>query len=150
MTPLKWALSYKNKYKDDPPQIIHELCHTKTGLIQWTINDKQNFVWSALYSCKKKKKFYTLKFANTFFPRWVKKCNYIQNIYHDSQNSLRKEQAANTHPTPKQKGGHSHWRQYTYARTARVPFWPISVPQRVGFSSNVPLRVGFLTPNMCQ
>ena len=47
-------------------------------------------------------------------------------------------------------GGHSHWRQYAYARTARVPFWPISVPQRVGFSSNVPLRVGFWTPNVCQ
>ncbi len=28
--------------------------------------------------------------------------------------------------------------------TARVPFWPISVPQRVGFSSNVPVRVGFV------
>ena len=29
--------------------------------------------------------------------------------------------------------------QYAYARTARVPFWPISVPQRVGFQ----IRVGF-------
>ena len=29
--------------------------------------------------------------------------------------------------------------QYAYARTARVPFWPISVPQRIWFSSNVPL-----------
>ena len=40
-------------------------------------------------------------------------------------------------------GGHSHWRQYTYtcSRTARVPFWPISVPQRVRFSSNMPLKV---------
>ena len=47
-------------------------------------------------------------------------------------------------------GGHSHWQQYTYARTARVPFWPISVPQKVGLSSNVPVRVGFWTPNMCQ
>ena len=27
------------------------------------------------------------------------------------------------------------------ARTARVPLWPISVPQRVGFSNNVPLTV---------
>ncbi len=42
-------------------------------------------------------------------------------------------------------GGHSHWRQYMYARMARVPFWPTSVPQRVGFSSFanfVPVRVG--------
>ena len=44
----------------------------------------------------------------------------------------------------------SHWLQYAYARMARVPFWPILVPQRVGFSSNVPLRVGFRTPNVCQ
>ncbi len=49
-----------------------------------------------------------------------------------------------------QGGGHSHWQQYAYARTPRVPFWPISVPQRVGFSSNVPVRVGFWTPNLCQ
>ncbi len=37
-----------------------------------------------------------------------------------------------------------------YARMARVPFWSISVPQRVGFSSNVPLRVGFWTLNVWQ
>ncbi len=44
-------------------------------------------------------------------------------------------------------GGYSHWQQYAYARMARVPFWHISVPLRVGVSSNVPQRVGFLTPN---
>ena len=30
---------------------------------------------------------------------------------------------------------------YAYVRKMRTPFWPISVPQRVGFSSNVSLRV---------
>ncbi len=38
---------------------------------------------------------------------------------------------------------YSHWRQYAYARTVWVPFWPISVPEGRAFSSNVPLRVGF-------
>ncbi len=36
------------------------------------------------------------------------------------------------------------------ARMGRVPFWPISVPQRVGFSCNVPLSIGFWTPIVCQ
>ena len=45
------------------------------------------------------------------------------------------------------EGGYSHWLQYAYARTAKVPFWHILVPLRVGISSNAPLRVGFLTPN---
>ena len=43
-------------------------------------------------------------------------------------------------------GGYSHWMQYAYARTAKVHFWHISTPLRVGFSSSVPLRVGFFTP----
>ncbi len=33
--------------------------------------------------------------------------------------------------------------------TGRIPFWLISVPQRVGFSSNVPLSVGGLDQQMC-
>ena len=33
------------------------------------------------------------------------------------------------------------WLLYMYARMARVPFWRISVPQRVGFSIKVPLMV---------
>ncbi len=48
-----------------------------------------------------------------------------------------------TEPTPPPGGGHSNLRQYAYVRMARVPFWPTSVSQRVGFSSNVPLGLGF-------
>ncbi len=39
--------------------------------------------------------------------------------------------------------------QYAYARMVRVPFWPISVPQRIGFSSNVPLTKGRVLNTKC-
>ncbi len=78
---------------------------------------------------------------------------YQESIYQDSlslPNADQSWQIGQIGQIGQRPRGYSHWRQYGYARTGRVPFCPIAVSQMVGFSSNVPLRVGFGTPNVCQ